>query len=92
MAPRGTNQHSLEDIMAKKNHTIRVYNNSKQTLQLHVRVPGSDFYSGEHQVRLTPGADVTLTKSHVNESQIANLKAKGIIKVTYDSELAEAAS
>lgn len=77
--------------MAKKNPTIRIYNNSKQMLQLHVRIPGSDFYSGEQQVRLFPGEDVLLPKNHLNESQIANLRARSIIKVTYDSEMVEAA-
>jgi len=74
--------------MAKtKSHTIRIYNNSKQLLSIQMRAPKSDFYSNEQQVRINPGQDAELPKSHVRMEQINNLKSKGFIKVLHDSEI-----
>lgn len=72
--------------MAKQSAVVRVYNCSKQMIPLQIRPPGSDFYSNEQQVRLLPGKDVLLPKSHLREDQIKNLCAKRMLKVTYDSE------
>lgn len=68
-----------------KSEFIRVYNCSKQMIALQVRPPGSDFYTNEQQVRLFPGKDVLLPKSHLILEQISNLKAKNKIQVVYDS-------
>lgn len=70
----------------KKTHTIRIHNTSKQMIPLQVKPPAGDFYLHEQQVRLYPNKDVVLPKDHVLEEQITNLKAKAMIKVSYDSE------
>lgn len=69
----------------KKTSFVRIYNSSKQMIPLQVRVPGSDFYE-EQQVRLGPGQDVFMPKSHLREDQLTNLQQKRMIKVVYDSE------
>lgn len=73
----------------KKSHSIRIYNSSKQTIPLQARAPGADFYTGEQQVRIAPGKDVLLPKSHLRMDQIENLQKRGMIKVFYDSEVAD---
>jgi hypothetical protein len=74
--------------MAKKNRTaiVRIYNCSKQMIPIQVRIPGSDFYTNEQQIRLDSGKDVALPKSHLRSEQIENLQKKRLIKVIYDSE------
>lgn len=71
----------------QKSHSLRVYNSSKQLICLQLRAPGSDFFSNEQQVRLKPGQDAELPKSHVRMEQINNLKVRGAIKVLFDSEV-----
>lgn len=71
---------------AKKSHVIRVYNNSNQLIQLQMRAPGGDFFTNETQVRITPGKDVLVPKSHLRKDQIENLTKKGFIKILHDSE------
>lgn len=71
---------------AKKTAVIRVYNCSKQLIPLQVRAPGSDFFTNEQQVRLEPGKDVVLPKSHLRGDQIENLQKRRLIQVIYDSE------
>ena len=71
----------------QKSHVVRIYNNSRQLISLQVRSPGSDFYTNEQQVRIQPNHDVLLPKSHLRDDQINNLKARGLIKVVYDSEI-----
>lgn len=66
--------------------TIKVYNCSKQVIALQARHPGADFYT-EQQIRISPNKQVSLIKSHVNQSQIENLQSKRLIKVIYDSEI-----
>jgi hypothetical protein len=81
--------------MAKKkakSDVVRIYNNSRQMIALQVRAPGADFYTHEQQVRLHPGKDVVLPKTHLREEQIKNLQAKRMIKVLYDSSNDKAAS
>lgn len=73
-------------MKATKSHVIRVYNCSKQMIQLQARAPGSDFYSSEIQVRLMPGKDAVLPKSYLYSEQIKNLQAKKMIQVLHDSE------
>lgn len=73
----------------KKSHVVRVYNCSKQMIPLQVRAPGSDFYSNEQQVRIKPGQDALLPKSHLREDQIKNLQARRMIKIVHDSERIE---
>lgn len=68
---------------------LRLYNNSKQVLNIQVRAPNSDFYRNESQIRLMPMKDVTLPKSHVNKEQIQNLVARRLLKITYDSDAIE---
>jgi hypothetical protein len=72
--------------MAKKTHVVRIYNNSKQMIPLQVRTPGGDFFTSEQQVRIMPGRDVLLLKSHLRSDQIENLTKKGLVRVVYDSE------
>jgi hypothetical protein len=74
---------------AKKSHVVRIYNSSKQLIQLQMRPPGSDFFTNESQVRIFPNEDVLLPKSHLLWNQIENLKKKGFIKVLHDSEAVE---
>lgn len=66
---------------------IRIYNCSKQLVPLQMRPPGAEFFTNEQQVRIRPGQDVMLRKDYLNQEQIANLRARKIIQVTYDSEL-----
>lgn len=78
--------------MAKKkdkSHVVRIYNNSGQMIPLQARAPGGDFYTSEQQVRLMPGKDVLLPKTHLRKDQIENLQKRGMIKVLYDSEAAQ---
>ncbi len=73
--------------MAKvKSGVIRVYNKSKQTINLQVKPPGGDFFLHEQVVNLRPGKTVRLPKDHVNDSQIVNLQKSGQIQVIFDSE------
>jgi len=75
--------------MAGKTRVVRLYNSSKQMIPLQVRAPGSEFYTGETQVRLDPGKDVLLPYGHLREDQINNLKRRGMIKILHDSQTAE---
>ena len=72
-----------------KTRVVRLYNNSKQMIPLQVRAPGSEFYTGESQVRLDPGKDVILPYSHLRQEQIDNLKRRGMLRILYDSQTAE---
>lgn len=71
----------------QKSHVVRIYNCSSQLVALQVRPPGSDFYRNEQQVRIPPGKDALLPKSHLRSDQIENLQKKQIIKVIYDSQV-----
>lgn len=73
----------------KKSHVVRIYNNSKQMIPLQVRAPGGDFFTSEQQVRIMPGKDVLLPKTHLRVDQIENLQKKGMVRVVYDSEFAD---
>jgi len=76
--------------MAKsKTRVVRVYNNSKQMIPLQVRIPGSEFYTGESQVRIDPGKDALVPFDHLRADQIENLKKRGMIKILYDSQAVE---
>ena len=75
----------MELIVAKK-AIIRIYNKSKQLIPIQVRPPKSDFYPNEQQVRLEPGKDVTLPRSHVRMDQIENLQKRGMLQITFDNE------
>lgn len=70
----------------EKSQTIRIYNASKQMIPLQLRAPGGDFFTNEQQVRIMPGKDVLLPKSHLRSEQVDNLRRRGMIKVVYDSE------
>ncbi len=75
--------------MAKKrvkSAVVRIYNKSRQMIPLQIRAPGGDFYASEQQVRLRPGKDALLPKSHLMMDQILNLQQKRMIRVIYDSE------
>lgn len=61
-------------------------------ISLQARTPGTDFYSGEQQVRIMPGKDVLLPKTYLLSTQIENLQKRGVIKVVYDSEALETAN
>lgn len=71
---------------AKKSHVVRIYNCSTQMIALQVRPPNSDFYRNEQQVRINPGKDALLPKSHLRTEQIENLQKKRMIQVVFDSE------
>jgi hypothetical protein len=68
----------MEDI-------VRVYNCSKQLIQLQARPPKTDFYANEMQVRLMPGQQATLVKNHLLMDQVENLCKRGLLRVVYDS-------
>ena len=72
---------------ANKSPVVRVYNCSKQLIQLQVKPPGGDFYTNESQIRINPGTDVLLPKTHLRQDQLENLKKKGFIKIVHDSEV-----
>lgn len=69
-----------------KSAVVRVYNCSEQMIPLQLRVPGGDFYTSEQQVRLEPGTDVVLPKSHLRLEQVNNLQKRRMLKIIYDSE------
>lgn len=73
-------------MATKRTEVIRVYNRSRQTLPLQVKPPGGDFYLHEQQIHLQPGKSVMVPKDHLRMDQVMNLAARGILKVTYDSE------
>jgi len=70
------------------NHKIKLYNCSTQMIGIQVRPPESEFYTGEGQIRLEPGKEVLLPKSHVRMEQIDNLQKRRMLRVLYDSESA----
>lgn len=76
-------------MQSTKTQTCRILNVSQQVIALQVKQPNGDFFIHEQQVRLNPGGHALLPKSHLNESQVENLKRSGMIKVTFDSEIAE---
>lgn len=76
----------MTKIKKNKSPMVRLYNCSKQMIPLQVRAPGSDFFSNEQQVRLEPGSDVMLPKSHLMADQVENLRRRRMIQVTFDSE------
>jgi hypothetical protein len=76
--------------MAKsKTRVVRLYNASKQLLALQIRPPGADFYTNESQVRLRPGQDALLPYRHLREDQVANLCSRGMLRIIYDSDVAD---
>lgn len=64
---------------------VRIYNNSKQVIPIHINPPGGDFFLNEQQVHLRPSKSVMLPKDHLRWEQISNLSARGILRVIYDS-------
>lgn len=64
---------------------VRILNISKQMVPIQARPPRSEFYANESQIRLMPGKDALVLKSHLLMDQIENLCKKGILKVVYDS-------
>lgn len=76
----------MAKVKKARSATIRLYNCSKQMIPIQVRTPGSDFFSNEQQVRLLPGRDVVLPKSHLLEEQIDNLRRRRMLQVSYDSD------
>lgn len=67
-------------------HLIRITNSSKQTIPLQARPPKGDFFLHEQQVYIAPGKSVELPKDYVIADQIDNLKARGMLRVTFDGE------
>ena len=72
------------------NFVVQIYNCSKQMIPVSVRPPGGDFFLHEQTIYLRPGKTVRLPKNFLNESQIANLTAKRMIRILHDSEKAVA--
>ena len=72
-----------------KTHVMRVLNISQQLINIHVKPPQGDFYRHEQQVSLRPGQDALLPKDHLRQDQVNNLRARKVIRVIYDSEVAE---
>lgn len=71
----------------KKSAIVRLYNRSKQMIPIQVRTPGGDFFTSEQQIRVNPGKDVALPKSHLRMEQIENLQKRRMIQVVYDGEM-----
>lgn len=67
---------------------VRIYNRGKQTIPIQVRPPNGDFYLHEQQVYLQPGKSVMLPKDHLLMDQVTNLSGRGMLQITYDSEMA----
>lgn len=65
---------------------MRIYNSSRQMIQLQARPPKTDFFTNEVQIRLNPGQSVDVVRNHMNMDQIENLCKKGLLKVVYDSQ------
>lgn len=65
---------------------VRIHNRSRQRVSIQVKPPDGDFFMHEQQVHLTKGKSVLLPKNHLRMEQITNLKARGVLKVVYDSE------
>lgn len=61
---------------------VVITNCSRQLIPIQVRRPKGDFFYEERQVRLSPGATVTLPKSHLYWAQIENCRARGELSVT----------
>lgn len=76
----------MASIKQRRSESIRLYNRGKQMLPIQVCPPKGDFYLHEQQVRLAPGKSVLLPKDHLRMEQVTNLAARGLLKVTYDSE------
>lgn len=76
-------------MVKSKSHTIRILNISRQEISIQARPPHGDFFLHEQQVRLRPGVSALLPKDHLIPEQITNLRAKGFIKVVFDSEAGE---
>lgn len=68
------------------NFVVQLYNCSKQMIPISVRPPGGDFFLHEQTIYLRPGKTVRLPKSFLNDSQIANLTTKRMIRILHDSE------
>ena len=68
-----------------KSESIRIYNSSKQMIPIQVRSPKGDFYASEQQIRLLPGKDVLLPKSHIMQEQVDNLAKRRMIRVIYET-------
>ena len=64
---------------------VRILNISHQMIPIQTRRPNSDFYLDEQQVRLAPGKDVKLPKSHLMMDQIDNLCKRGVLRVVSSS-------
>ncbi len=67
-------------------HIIRIVNRSLQTIPIQVGPPNGDFYLSEQQIHLGRGQSVELPKDHVRMDQVNNLKARGMLSVTFDSQ------
>jgi hypothetical protein len=68
---------------------IRLYNQSRQTIPVHVKPEGGDFFLHEQVVYIQPGKSVVVPTSIINNSQIGNLQAKGMLKILHDSREAD---
>lgn len=69
----------------QRSETASIYNSSSQLLSISARPPGGDFYSTEQQIHIGPGKSATLPRNHINEEQVKNLQAKGMLRVVYSS-------
>jgi hypothetical protein len=80
-------QHTREN-----NFVVQLYNSSKQMIPISVKPPGGDFFLHEQTIYLAPGKTVRLPKNFLNDSQIANLTTKRMLRILHDSEKAAASS
>lgn len=87
MPNRPMTQQELKREKAKEQSTpnVTVYNCGKALIPLHIRKPGTDFYVGEHVVRLGVGQSYTDKEEMFNMSQLDNLKSKGLLRFSIDS-------
>lgn len=74
----------------QRTEVIRIHNRGHQAIPIQVKPPKGDFYLHEQQVHLHSGKSILLPKDHVRMDQVINLAARGMLRVTYDSEAAAA--
>jgi len=72
---------TIKTAQKQDKSNVIVTNRSKQMVPIQAKPPNGDFFYEEHQLRLAPGKSVTVPRRYLNESQIENCRAKGIISV-----------
>jgi len=84
---RPLTQRELKKIRKAKEadgERMTVYNPTKRMIPIQVRDVGRDFFVSEQSIYVGPGKRYTDKRSRFNMDQIANLQAKGEIKIIGD--------